>query len=300
MPEASELNVHPVSVPTSGALPRIRQIFRTAADMFGVFRVYTSFPLTRILTNTNTTVESASVSPDPYWPYPNLSSFLFGNWFWARENKSRVDRDKLLSEVLLRPEFSLNDLRGVNFKSIDNQIVSTVIDLPPGSANACPDGWKKTDVLIDVPIKGSQPLPFRVSSLHYRSLVSVIRDVFTNEPAAKRFTYQPYREYWRPPWQKDDERLYGELYTSEAFNKAHEVLQKQEAVDNLPRAVAAMMLWSDSTHLTSFGQAKLWPLYLYFGNQSKYERCQPSCRAAHHVAYFPSVCFSHEEMDHNL
>ena len=34
--------------------------------------------------------------------------------------------------------------------------------------------------------------------------------------------------------------------------------------------VLAMMLWSDSTHLTSFGTASLWPVYLYFGNLSKY------------------------------
>jgi len=30
------------------------------------------------------------------------------------------------------------------------------------------------------------------------------------------------------------------------------------------------MLWSDSTHLASFGNASLWPIYLYIGNLSKY------------------------------
>jgi len=50
-----------------------------------------------------------------------------------------------------------------------------------------------------------------------------------------------------------------------------------------------MMIWSDSTHLTSFGTASLWPVYLYFGNQSKYTRAKPSEFAAHHLAYIPKV-----------
>ncbi|KII83440.1 hypothetical protein PLICRDRAFT_58395 [Plicaturopsis crispa FD-325 SS-3] len=45
------------------------------------------------------------------------------------------------------------------------------------------------------------------------------------------------------------------------------------------------MFWSDATHVAQFGQSKLWPVYGYFGNQSKYTRCKPSSRAAHHVAF---------------
>jgi len=54
--------------------------------------------------------------------------------------------------------------------------------------------------------------------------------------------------------------------------------------------VAAMMLWSDSTHLANFGTASLWPVYLFFGNQSKYTHTKPTSYAAHHVAYLPTVC----------
>ncbi|KAJ7166408.1 hypothetical protein C8R43DRAFT_1162986, partial [Mycena crocata] len=38
-----------------------------------------------------------------------------------------------------------------------------------------------------------------------------------------------------------------------------------------------------------FGQAKLWPVYAYFGNQSKYSRAQPSARASSQVAYLQSL-----------
>jgi hypothetical protein len=49
------------------------------------------------------------------------------------------------------------------------------------------------------------------------------------------------------------------------------------------------MFWSDATHLTNFRNAKLWPLYMFFGNESKYRRCKLSCNACEHVAYFETV-----------
>ena len=54
-------------------------------------------------------------------------------------------------------------------------------------------------------------------------------------------------------------------------------------------AVLTMLLWSDETVLSQFGYAKLWPIYLYFGNLSKYIRGRPTEFAAHHLAYIPDV-----------
>ena len=49
------------------------------------------------------------------------------------------------------------------------------------------------------------------------------------------------------------------------------------------------MVASDETHLTDFGNAKAWPIYLMLGNLSKYIRSQPNSGAMHHLAYIPSV-----------
>jgi len=54
-------------------------------------------------------------------------------------------------------------------------------------------------------------------------------------------------------------------------------------------AVAVLMLSSDLTHLAQFGMAALWPVYAFFGNQSKYSHAKPSNFAAHHMAYLPTV-----------
>nr|GAT45954.1 predicted protein [Mycena chlorophos] len=58
---------------------------------------------------------------------------------------------------------------------------------------------------------------------------------------------------------------------------------------HLETVVAALMFWSDATHLANFGTASLWPLYLFFGNHSKFLRGKPTARAGYHQAYFPSV-----------
>jgi hypothetical protein len=73
--------------------------------------------------------------------------------------------------------------------------------------------------------------------------------------------------------------------------EAHDNLQKQrnEPGCRLEKVIAGLMFWSDSTHLTSFGTAKVWPLYLYFANLSKYFRARPNSGACHHVAYIPYV-----------
>lgn len=49
------------------------------------------------------------------------------------------------------------------------------------------------------------------------------------------------------------------------------------------------MILSDYTHLTSFGNAGLWPIYLYLGGLSKYTRAKPTSFATHHLAYVPKV-----------
>ncbi|KAG1832562.1 hypothetical protein F4604DRAFT_1945993 [Suillus subluteus] len=78
---------------------------------------------------------------------------------------------------------------------------------------------------------------------------------------------------------------------------AHRELQESpgEAGCDLPRVVVALMFWSDSTHLTTFGNAKLWPLYMYFGNESKYRRCKPTCNLSNHVAYFQKLLDSFKD-----
>jgi len=47
------------------------------------------------------------------------------------------------------------------------------------------------------------------------------------------------------------------------------------------------MFWSDAMHIAAFGTAKMWLIYMLFGNLSKYIRCQPNSGAVKHLAYIP-------------
>ncbi|EJC99825.1 uncharacterized protein FOMMEDRAFT_93558, partial [Fomitiporia mediterranea MF3/22] len=85
--------------------------------------------------------------------------------------------------------------------------------------------------------------------------------------------------------------VHGELYWSSSFRDAHEEIhcKPRNDGDAVPRAVAAMQIWSDGMSAAKFGSAKLWPIYLQFGNQSKYVRQCSGSGATHTVAFIPSL-----------
>ncbi|KAI0754052.1 hypothetical protein C8Q80DRAFT_1225985 [Daedaleopsis nitida] len=91
----------------------------------------------------------------------------------------------------------------------------------------------------------------------------------------------------------DGIRVYSEIYNSDAaideYDRLLAQLQQDGDPDDLEYSMTMLCLYSDSTRLTNFGPASMWPLYNYFGNQSKYERVRPSLHPAHHLAYIPSL-----------
>jgi len=125
--------------------------------------------------------------------------------------------------------------------------------------------------------------------LLYRKPLEVLKAAF-KESAAEQCHLSPFEEYWKPTPESPPERIYSELYNSDAFILEHEKIRSQPRPQcNLETVIAAIMVWSDSMHLTNFGNATLWPIYLYLGGLSKYIRTQPSSFSAHHLAYIPKV-----------
>lgn len=145
------------------------------------------------------------------------------------------------------------------------------------------------EISIPVPVKGSLPRPFKVPGLHHRSIVDVIKATF-GAVAALPFHLTPFKRIHVNSDGKET-RIYDEVYTSEAFEEAHDKLQKRPAEPGckLEKVIAGLMFWSDSTHLTNFGTASVWPLYMYYANLSKYIRAKPNSGACHHMAYIPYV-----------
>jgi hypothetical protein len=288
--------------------------FRTAKNIFGLIRQFFSStppshdpeevitlrdisfipPVTPARPDIH--AESHEVS---FHPYPNKSSFQLGHWYWNGSAQKSHTSFKELIGIVGCPDFDPDDVRNTSWDNINSRLGASVDDDDEKDEWEDEDaGWRKTQVTIKVPFSRTtaQPgaLPYVAAELYYRPLISVIREKLSNAQDNELFHYEPYLLRWSAPHLPCEVNIQGELYTSPAFMNAHSELQSSpgEPGCDLPRVVVAVMFSSDATHLTSFGNAKLWPVYMYFGNESKYRRCKPSCNLCNHVAYFHKVCRS--------
>ncbi|KAI0690727.1 hypothetical protein C8T65DRAFT_587702, partial [Cerioporus squamosus] len=88
-------------------------------------------------------------------------------------------------------------------------------------------------------------------------------------------------------------RVITDCYNSNAMLEEDEKIRKMDRIEgddpDLEYAILPLLLWSDETHLSNFGSAALWPIYLYFGHLSKYIRGWPTEFAAQHLAYIPQL-----------
>ena len=239
----------------------------------------------------------------PYLPFQNMTIFRLMEWFYDSSlMKSLGTLNNLVHQVLLAPDFDRNELVGFDAakeaKRLDNFDPSPVEESTSGSKQLN-NGWIEASVPISLPNIGVSHLSvaaapvFHVKGFSYRKPLEVLKAAY-QEPSAAQFHISPFEEYWKPSPETPPERIYSELYNCDAYIQEHEKIRSQpQPASNceLERVIAPIMLWSDSTHLTSFGHASLWPLYLYVGGLSKYTRAKPSSFAAHHLAYIPKVHF---------
>ncbi|KAJ3543081.1 hypothetical protein NMY22_g3268 [Coprinellus aureogranulatus] len=156
--------------------------------------------------------------------------------------------------------------------------------------------WLTSHIQVSVPLLGTVRKR-TVGTFYHRSIMSIIRAKLASEPDMQHFHYEPYEVTWQPDISSPPQRVYSELYSSDAFVRAHRELQDSPhplGCDR-PRVVLGLMIWSDATHVTSFSSEKLWPCYMAFANESKYRRCMPSLNLFHHIAYFAELQDSFED-----
>lgn len=298
----------PLVPPGSYALPRVilhvRDSFRTGNNRFGLLRDYPYRPshdpdsiITPIdLSNYPAPIADNDVATNnercqkPPWPFSNMSIYLLMEWMITGSNQKSVGEiDRLTKNVLGSTEFSLDDIRGFNVRQEQRRLDDT--DKPSDDSPFAKDGWKESQISISVPTgsKDGSGQSFSVTGLHHRPLLEVMKSALA-DMNAHRFHFSPFKRFWKHATGKE-ERCYDEAFTSDAWLQAHDKLQKEknEPDCKLEKVILGLMFWSDSTHLASFGNAKVWPLYMYFGNLSKYFRAKPNSAASHHVAYIPSV-----------
>ena len=218
------------------------------------------------------------------------------HWYHGTSSlKSFGELNRLVKDVILADDFKVEDLNGFSAereaRRIDNHHDKS------SSIFSTDDGWIESSVFIPVPIEKGHNVPkmkeatapqFNVQGLFYRNITNVIQCAL-KESSASQYHILPFKEFWKPSGHDPVERLYSEIYTSDMMIEAHQAVQHDVPTCTLEKVVIPLMLWSDATLLASFGNASLWPVYLFLGNLSKYVRGKPSSFSAHHIAYVPKV-----------
>jgi hypothetical protein len=202
--------------------------------------------------------------------------------------KSETEVMHLVKDVIQAEDFNLEDLDGFSVRKslrmLDNPSRKGTVKFP--------DDWLEMDVTLEIPTRSKEDssTSFHIPGFHYRPLVAVICSAFA-DIQANAFHLFPFRHIWKDPLDNHQEHVFDELYTSNSWLEAQDDLQRQprEPGCSLERVIAGLMFFSDATHLATFGTAKAWPLYLYFGNLTKYARSAPKSGACHLVGFLPSI-----------
>ncbi|KAF9470994.1 hypothetical protein BDN70DRAFT_820597 [Pholiota conissans] len=205
-------------------------------------------------------------------------------------SKSEAQMNEFVHKVMLSPDFKQEHLTGFDAHR-ENLRLDNALDESSLRAQFTENA---IDILVPSGAIGVPSKIFSVPGLLHRKLTTVISDAF-NSPLSHLYHFSPFKLYHCSPVTKKEERIFGEIYTSDAFLNEHEEVQRHSPLPpddpecKREKIVAALMFSSDATHLTNFGNTKAWPIYLMLGNLTKYIRAQPNSGAMHHLAYIPSL-----------
>ena len=309
----------------SSAPPLLRR-FQTSRNIFGLSRIYVGLgppshdpelflELNDVCESPDFIPETRSLHPaapqcpprpaaqdtplSPLYPFTNESSMRLSHWFWCDGPQKSHRSFQNLLHIVGDPNFNPGDVRDAPWSRINKVLGGAFDESTEEPEWEDQSRWKQAFVTIRVPFQSNWATPgpkeyTSPHSFHYRLIISILREKFSNPVDFQHFHCEPFELYWKPSEEIGTVRVYGELYSSPEFLDAHRALQESpgERECNRPRVIAALMFWSDGTELTSFGTAKLWPCYMGFGNESKYRRCRPALHLMNHIAYFQSVCSS--------
>ncbi|KAF8811646.1 hypothetical protein BYT27DRAFT_7336095 [Phlegmacium glaucopus] len=261
--------------------------FKTESNSFGIFQIYKSgkpsltpddnFHITNVSDGPNFIKDppqahstwaspfgTSFTSPDPpgdseitpsYLPFKNMSVFCLMQWFY---DSSLTKSLSTLNDPVYKDLIGFDAAKEA--KHLNNNKNTTV------PANSIKDGWTKMMVPISVtcdkvphPSDANAPV-FHVKGLMYRKLLEVIKAAY-EDSSAEQFHISPYEEYWQPT-------------------------PNSPLSASTPSFTILMPIFKS---MRSFGNASLWPVYLYLGSLLKYTWAKPASFAAHHLAYLPKL-----------
>lgn len=233
-------------------------------------------------------ISTVELPSNPFSPYLNATVYRLMNWFYQTSVKSFADMDSLIHDVLRAPDFDATHLENFNASREANRL-----DDDPFHPTS--DGWRESTVKIRLPktraqFKQEDDAPeAEIPGVLHRDLLQSIVSAFKDK-SMEAFNLKGFTQLWKPSADEPVEEVFGEVYASAVFREMEdEIRSNKPSGETIESIVVPLMMYSDSTHLATFGTAALWPIYFFIGLTSKYIRTKPTSSSAHHLAYIPSV-----------
>ncbi|EIW73873.1 hypothetical protein CONPUDRAFT_68217 [Coniophora puteana RWD-64-598 SS2] len=227
-------------------------------------------------------------------PFTNPTCGILFTYFEGGEKTKSVKDARWLKSLLQHPLYSDHELDAYD-PDTEKQRLNRFLDTGD-NAFGTDYGWKESSVEIPLPFEGrktrrgeNEAPKLTVNGVWHRNIANIVQSAL-EDPIFTTYNTTPFEQRWKTSDNRDI-RVFSELYSSQAVLDAYEEINSAPRApgDNLERIVVPLMLWSDATLLANFGEASLWPIYLFLGNQSKYVRGKPTSQSCHHLAYIPKL-----------
>ena len=138
--------------------------------------------------------------------------------------KSNGEVTQLVWKVLEAPDFKIRDLSTFNASRETARFDAAEKEIPPEDPFGI-DRWKHASINISVPTrekrKEGNGMTFTVEGLQYRPILDLVYMVF-GQALSMRFHLTPFKRLSKSPLTGCEQRIYDELYMSDAWNQAHD------------------------------------------------------------------------------
>lgn len=266
--------------------PTVRSPLLTAPNRFHVSKLHTEPP--------HPCPEDITQPPIPH-PFKNNSIFNMIKHVCLSPSSHTHDGADQIASSISNKGIKAKEMKGFSSKRELNRL-----DKYGEGSQIAGGPWKSGSVKVKMPHTGThvaekEAPDFEVHGIRYRSLVDIITSRIQEPSTSKPLKGTPFTEWWCPPRCTKPICIYGEAHSSDtAIRLYHDIKGIPPPLDHpdIQSVVVLLMLGSDSTHLASFGTASIWPIYVFFGNKSKYDTGKQSVFPAYHLAYLAKVWFT--------
>ena len=161
-----------------------------------------------------------------YAPFENATKFLLMYWQnTGADSKSNSEMDRLV-DILLDPQFDMKHLQGFSAEREGKRVDAFAESPLDTNALFSPnDGWIETSAALRLPCEGrklkEELAPcLDVGGVFFRKPLEVLKAAL-RDSTEQFMHWLPFKEYWKPSEDVPAERIYSELYNSDAFIYEH-------------------------------------------------------------------------------